>query len=993
MDYHGQSSGWLGLFGGRTHRWILLYIFIFAFLPVKAQIRAAEIRDPSLELADLADLSVEIWGPEEGLPQSSVTSIIQDGRGYLWIGTLEGVARFDGYRFTTHGDSSTPLLPGEPTTVLALDPDQGVWVGTLGNGVHSVDLDGHASAWDLPRLVDDRVYAILPQGAGRALLGTGYGLVDARESGAPKVWNQSHGLPHSNVIALAPGDNDNVWVGTTGGLVTWNSSGVERPDFAQQLDSVPIRTLERGEDGRLWIGTLGSGVGLWEDGRYTVIGPDEGLSNLFVSDLLEVDGCLWIGTRGGLFRRCGSTLEAFPSDHLLAQVTVLALHRDREGSLWVGSQTKGLLRIHQQIVDSLTPKEGLGDAMVSSVSQRRDGTILVGTTGRGVTVLNEDGPQILDVSTGLPTNRVTAVLEGSGGELWIGTSGKGLVEWTIGDIRTHDVANDALASDFVLALFEDRMGGLWVGTNTGGVSRRQENQWETWGKEDGLPANAVMAFAQNLEGTLFIATQRGLVQRKIGEDSYRVIPLPYSLLTSLLVDSEGRLWVGTLGGGIFVQDGEQFLRISKANGLPSNTVWSLLEGNGDLWMSSNHGIWKVSPEELLTAARGEQDLAPIHLLGKAEGLPSSECNGGTQPAAWRTDDGRLLFATLEGVAVVDPKTLPNETPEPPTVVESVRADGVTLAPGSRIKVPPGTRSLEVDYSALTFRAANQVRFRYRLQGYDDHWIEAGSRRTAFFTGVPPGSYHFNVQAGSGSEWGEELASQALIFTPRWHQTLGFRWTLGCLVLLFIVAVPLQRHRQVEMRRRHLEFVVAERTKALSAANERLQELADRDGLTGLANRRLFDQRLESEWSRSGRTGRPLAIVMGDVDFFKRYNDALGHIAGDHCLQKIAKVFLQAARRNSDLAARYGGEELVLLLPETELRGALHLAEEIRESVEACQIRHPDSPAGEVVTISLGVTAVHPTALDSAESVVHRADQALYRAKEQGRSRVEPYEAC
>ncbi len=987
MDYHGKSSVWLG----QTRKWTLWWILLLLIVarPTTAQNTQSETLGPSL---DLADLSVEIWGPEEGLPQSSVTSIIQDGRGYLWIGTLEGVARFDGYRFTTHGDSSTPLLPGEPTTVLALDPDQGVWIGTLGNGVHSVDLDGHASAWNLPRLVDDRVYAILPQGAGRALLGTGYGLVDVVASETPMVWNQRHGLPQANVISLAPGEGKNVWVGTTGGLVSLTPTGIEQPTFAEHLDSVPVRTLEKGEDGRLWIGTLGSGVGLWAEGVFTSIGRDEGLSNLFVSDLLEVDGCLWIGTRGGLFRRCGSTLEAFPPDHLLAQVAVLALYRHREGNLWVGSQTKGLLRVHQQIVGSLTPREGLGDAMVSSVSQRRDGAILVGTTGRGVTIFSDDGPQILDESTGLPTNRVTAVLEGRGGELWIGTSGEGLVEWAVDEIQTHRVANGALASDFVLSLFEDQTGALWVGTNTGGVSRRQEGRWETWGQEDGLPANAVMAFAQNPEGTLFIATQRGLVQRKVGEEKFRVIPLPYSLLTSLLVDSEGRLWVGTLGGGIFVQDGEDFLRVSKADGLPSSTVWGILEGANHLWMSSNHGVWQVPPEELLDTARGKQRLAHIHLLGKEEGLPSNECNGGTQPAVWKTEDGRLLFATLEGVAVVDPKTLPTEIPEPPTVVESIRADGANLPPGSPVVVPAGTRSLEIDYTALTFRTANQVRFRYRLQGYDDRWIEAGLRRTAFFTGVPPGAYEFNVQAGLGSEWGEELASQALYLTPRWHQTLGFRWILGCLVLVFIVAVPLQRHRQGEIRRRHLETVVAERTNALSEANERLQELADRDGLTGLANRRMFDQRLESEWSRSIRHGQPLAVVMGDVDFFKRYNDALGHIAGDHCLQKIAEVFLNAARRNGDLAARYGGEELVLLLPDTKLEGALHLAEEVRESVEACGIGHPDSPTADVVTISLGVTSVRPIIQDSAESMVDLADQALYRAKEQGRNRVEFAEA-
>lgn len=302
-------------------------------------------------------------------------------------------------------------------------------------------------------------------------------------------------------------------------------------------------------------------------------------------------------------------------------------------------------------------------------------------------------------------------------------------------------------------------------------------------------------------------------------------------------------------------------------------------------------------------------------------------------------------------------------------------------------VEPGRRLVEIRYAASTLRPPELVRFRFRLDGFDADWLDVGTRRAAYYAGLPPGRYRFRVQSRVGEgEWGRESDGLELVLKPAFHQVW---WIRALVALLALSGVALFfRSRTARLKRRHdeLERLVGERTDALREANERLSELSFTDALTGIPNRRRFDEALDAEWKRAIRFGHPLSLVLADIDFFKRYNDTLGHPAGDRCIVEVARVLTTNARRAGDLAARFGGEEFALLLPATGGADAALVAERTRAALEALAMPHPDG-AAPVVTASLGVATFVPESDGDPERLVATADAALYRAKREGRNRV------
>jgi diguanylate cyclase (GGDEF)-like protein len=385
----------------------------------------------------------------------------------------------------------------------------------------------------------------------------------------------------------------------------------------------------------------------------------------------------------------------------------------------------------------------------------------------------------------------------------------------------------------------------------------------------------------------------------------------------------------------------------------------------------------------------------VRVFDRSDGARSRECNGGSQPAAARAADGRFWFPTLAGVVVFDPARQP-VNPQPPTVrIERLLVDGAPLDPGAPARVPAGSRRIEAHFTAASLSAPARVRFRHRLAGYERDWMDVGTSRAAVYGRLPPGDYRLEVLARN--EDGVEAAAPATLalrVLPRIHETALFRYGgAAALAALFALAYA-ARVRGLHRRERTLQALVASRTAELAAtadrlreANHELERLSATDPLTGLANRRSFDLRLDEEWRRARRERATLAIAVLDVDCFKPYNDTYGHPAGDQGLREIARVVAAASRRAGETAARLGGEEFALLLPGADLDTAATLAEGVRAAVERLAIPHHASTAARVLTVSCGVAATVPSEPGAPAALVDRADQALYRAKRAGRNRV------
>ncbi len=511
-------------------------------------------------------------------------------------------------------------------------------------------------------------------------------------------------------------------------------------------------------------------------------------------------------------------------------------------------------------------------------------------------------------------------------------------------------ARDGLTAATVLAILEDRDGNLWLGTEAGGLWRFAHGRFTNFTTREGLSDDTVLA---------------------------------------LYEDADGCLWIGTDGGGLNRYKDGRFSRFTRREGLFDDVQYAILEdGRGNLWMSCSRGIFRVRRAELEELAEGKRAAVVSQAFGRADGMRSAECSGFTQPAGWKTRDGRLWFPTIEGAVVIDPDRIRTNTLPPPVVIEQVLVDRRVLPRGDDSELEPGRGDLEFHYAGLSFVDPDRVSFRYMLEGFDREWIEAGSRRTAFYTNIPPGRYTFRVKAANNDGvWSDTDAVARFSLRPHFRQTA---WFYGmCAVGLVLAGFGAARVRaaRAKARERELEQIVAERTLQLEEANARFQQLSEVDALTGIANRRRFEETLAREWRRATRDGLSLSLVMIDIDYFKDFNDALGHQVGDQCLRRVAGEIREALTRPGDLVARYGGEEFAAVLPSTPSRGAAAVAEVLRLRVESMATRHPRAPSG-IVTISLGVATASPGDASSPESLVAMADEALYRAKRAGKNRVE-----
>ncbi|MGH9367479.1 MAG: two-component regulator propeller domain-containing protein, partial [Thermoanaerobaculia bacterium] len=941
-----------------------------------------------------------VWGAREGLPQNSIHAMIQTRSGYLWLGTQEGLVRFDGVQFSVFDRSNTPWMRSNHVQALLEDRDGGLWVGTNGGGVVRWKEKGGTvlAATAREGLPADHVNCLFEDSNGAVWIGTTAGL-SRYEAGRLTSDAIPADLRSKDIRALGEGRHGGLWVGTSDGdLARW-SGGRWTSERIAGLGRSPIRALAKDREGNLWIGTEGGGLASWKDGAVALYSVSRGISGSKILSVLEDrEGSLWIGTDGaGVSRFSGGKWSSYSTAQGLSNGFVASLCEDQEGSLWIGTHGGGLNRLSDGSFTRYASPEGLTYDDISTFLEARDGSLWIGTWGGGVNRLKDGGVTAYSSKDGLSYDEVSSLAEDRDGTIWIGTWGGGLNRLSGGRLGRAG-PGDGLEREKVTCLTTDRSGALWVGTLGAGSRRLERGRWTAFTTKQGLPSDDVRAIVEAPDGSFWIGTDGGLAHYSGGAfRRYGVAEgLSSDAIYSLRFDRDGVLWVSTLGGGLHrFQDG-RFTAFTTRQGLFDSVIFQILDDDsGHLWMSSNRGVYRVSIGELDAVAQGKLRAIPWRLFGTADGMESSECNGGNQPAGVRTRDGRLWFATLKGAVVVDPDRLSTNTVPPPVQIEEVIVDKRRLDPGGEARIPPGSRALEFHYAGLSFLAPQKVRFRYRLEGFDKEWVDAGTRRAAYYTNTPPGRYRFHVIAcNNDGVWNERGAAFAFTLAPHIYQT---RWFFSlCAGTLLFLATWLYRVRIQNLTHRKAELVrlVGERTGQLEDANSRLEQanralrrLSSLDGLTGIANRRQFDEVLDLEWRRAYRAQTPLSLLMIDIDHFKAFNDAHGHQRGDDYLRAVAAALRDGLNRPGDLVARYGGEEFVVILPATDEAGAMACSERMRASVVSIEIPHDRPGAPLRATVSIGVATAYPREGSSSATLIAAADEALYRAKSEGRNRV------
>jgi signal transduction histidine kinase/ligand-binding sensor domain-containing protein len=777
--------------------------------------RPSSALDPSKRITQY---SHDVWLDE--LPQNTPQVIAQTRDGYLWIGTYDGLLRFDGVRFKVFDSSRTRDLRGTGVFDLLEDRDGTLWICTNGgltalrNGrfTHLTRDDG---------LPSNLVNVIAEAPDGTRWIGTDRGLVH-HARGRFTVLTTKDGLPGDAIRSLRFDRNGSLWIATDRGLARLAGDRFELFGKKNGLPSELVRALCLARDGSLWFGT-GDGLVRHSDGRFRVWKTREGSSNAFVRSVHEDRaGNIWFGTEdGGLGRLTYGTISRFTVRQGLTHNFVRSIYEDREGSLWVGTSA-GLNRFRDGKFRCYTTQEGLPADYVRTILAEPDGTIWIGSDGGGLTRWKDDRFRTLREADGLVNDSVRSLHRGRDGSLWIGTRG-GVSHLKKGRFTSY-TKREGLSLDLVRAVWEDSHGVLWVGTEGGGLNRLAGGRFSQVTAEAGLVTNDVRVITEDRRGSIWVGGYGGLSRLRDGviRNYTTGDGLVNDTVFSIHEDSAGTLWFGT-DGGLSRFDGARFTNFTIENGLFENKTFQILEdGTGNFWLTSNRGISRVAGSELEAVAAGRKDRVAAVGFDKADGLTVSQCNGASQPAGARAPDGRLWIPMIRGIVVVDPSALrPNEIP-PNVVIEEVLVDGREIDLGAGGELAPGSEKLEIHYTGLSFLAPQKVRFRYQLVGFDRGWIDAGNRRTAWYTNLPPGAYQFRVTGcNNDGLWSETTATCSFhLAAPWWRSPRALALALVALAGSIWIGVRI-RLLALERTTRRLEAMVGARTEEL---DEKIQEL-------------------------------------------------------------------------------------------------------------------------------------------------------------------------
>jgi signal transduction histidine kinase/ligand-binding sensor domain-containing protein/DNA-binding response OmpR family regulator len=751
-----------------------------------------------------------VWNTRSGLPQSSVYNIAQTPDGYIWLGTEEGLARFDGLRFTIF--DRVKGLSSQFINGLAVGPDGSLWIA----------LDAGLARWDGREFQEFRApgglssaYKIemLFASDGALWLATRGEGVRRFKNGKFEMLTTAQGLPDNRARGMAADSDGSIWIATGNGLANWRGGKFSVLTTQDGLPSNTVTAVHRLRDGSLWVGTR-FGAGVIDHGRVVPVRGAGILRGRNIQGILDDrDGNVWVPTDDGLVRINSGGVAEYTKADGLPDTNVLSMLEDSEGSLWLGMIDGGGIQLRDTRFINFGPRQGITDEITTSVLEARNGDLWVGT--RALYRLRQN-PASVTVVPGISGAYLTALYEDGNGRILAGDE-RGII-FVVENAR---VTRTMKVSDSkVNGLMADDSGVLWAATGGKGLFRLEKGAWV---KPSGL------GFPEMTDCTLHAARGGGfwvtsrssglyrLRSGKVAEHFDAASGLASNHIMSAYEDASGDLWIGSIVGLSRLRNGK-ITNFTAAQASGSALFEVLEDRQGYLWVGSNLGVLRMSKQSLNDFADGKRDavLAPT-LFGTADGLATPECNYYGMPASIRTRDGRMWFTSASGLSAVAPDVKQAESPPPAVLITDMTVNGRRAQAGQET-FEPGAGSLEVEYTGITFRNPEFVRFQYQLEGFDRAWVDAGTRRVAYYTNLPPGRYRFRVKAANrDGVWNEAGAAAGFYLKPHFQET---SWFYGACVIVLGGAVVMafrMRMREVMRRTDELELAIAARTEQLKSA--------------------------------------------------------------------------------------------------------------------------------------------------------------------------------
>ena len=856
-------------------------------------------------LAKPSDFLVDLWTSDNDLPDSSVTAITQTPDGYLWIGTYNGLARFDGVRFTTFDPANTPELKNPRIFGLFTDPRGTLWISTFDGSVTSYRDGVFKYEWQCGQIVS----AFFP--SNRTYLATlGRGVAVGINNGQSNLWQTLNEDPPS-ASSFCQDASGTIWCLLRDGRIKWISGTnvLSLPDNAG-LGTEKVNCITADQSGRIWIGTS-KWIAHWNGDHFEDATPtnSETVTNVsflycsstndfwaFVNDSVrhavngrwvtnaaswrdllqtspiyigayqEQNGDVWFRNYGqGLFHAgTDGTLERISSATGLPGDRVSAWFQDREGNLWVGVDRGGLVRLRKKLFHVI----GLDDNFaVSTICEDSRNNVWIGTFENGLNRWSDNGLERFDLPEGVNRNSFFSAYPDAQGGLWLSADHEDLFRMESGRIMRFSQSVHGIKT--ILADHENR---VWLGRQSQLTSWADE-KLVNYGGRNGFDRRDVRALAEDQHGNIWIGTGNGVLYQFANEQFAAFKPddaLETQAIWSLLPDADGTLWVGTFRGGLLRFKDGKFTRYTTKNGLPSDVICQILDdGQGKLWIGSHKGIFCISKSIFAAFDRGEIGSIPCNAYSLNDGLPTLECTGNYQPSAWRTHDGKLWFATVKGAVMVNPAKIRLNRVAPPVALEDFLVDSKRFALTNPIEIPPGKHQFDFNFTALSFIAPDKVTFRYRLEPFDNAWVETGAKRAAHYGPLEPGDYKFQVIAcNNDGVWNNIGASITFKQLPFFWQT----WWFDFLVISAAVIAIAAAARYVATRKLHQRLEKLNQQRAIERERERIGRDLHDDLGAGLTQimlqsslaRRESPDRMQADLAQISENASDLVRAMDEI---------------------------------------------------------------------------------------------------------------------------------
>lgn len=990
-----------------TNKRILSSTLVALFLILFTSLADAKSIPSIRNSLPLSDYFTQSWSTLDGLPHNGINALSQTSDGYLWIGTWEGLARFNGRKFKVFSRGSKVGLPDSAIKSLVSTNNGKLLVAGARGGV-SERLNKRWSAKPVASTMVN--HAIYDNEGNMWLALEERGLVYRHY----ETQQDTVIIDNLRVYKIAQDNKGIIWVATSRGLFSVkNKTLVQHINENYGLPDTPTHTVVFTQNNQLLVGTQ-QGAYKFVNGFFKLL--HEELANERITNILQDNNNdIWMGTNNhGIFRLSTKKLEQLDDSDGLPTNRVSAIYQDQEQSIWVGT-SGGLFRLREAPFVTLTSKQGLAGNYIRSVLSHSDGSLWVGSS-KGLNKLQKKTITTIETVNNNKKLSVLSLAENSHQQVLVGTYNSGLYIVNNNKLTSFITTKQGLPSNEIRSILVDSHENIWIGTSLGLVKIKPNGTQEHFNKQNGLPASFIMAIAEDTRGTIWVGTGNGIAAYKQGSlQTYRLhdkFDAEYAFGFHI---EPNALWMATDRGLIHIDlNTNNMSSVTKENGLPVDKLFQIvIDNNNTFWLTSNRGVISVTREQINNVIQGRSKTVDYELFSEGVGLLNSQANGGSTPAATLHKDGSVWVATAKGVGQVSQERLQRMAETViPVVIEQLDVDGKSYPihyyknikqnsltqkhrvgqqkhTADYVTLPEGSSRITIHYAGLGYLMAKNIEYQTQLTGFDKQWQNKDNQTFTEFTNLAPGYYTFQMRAKyPNGQWQENIAYISFLITPFFWQTLLFKlFFVLCFCLVLYAAYHL-RMIAIERRQMNLKNLVAQQTIDLQKQAELFAYQANHDQLTGLFNRRAFDHWCNEDFTMVKSTQQPLTIAILDIDHFKRVNDEFSHLIGDKVIKTIADILQQLVESHSPKTkiARWGGEEFTFLINNEEAK-AYDFCELIRVGIKS----HDFSEIAQNLTITVSIGLTDNSKVIEYDRMISHADQALYFAKNNGRNQVRIYQ--